>query len=105
MGIGAALIVRPVGRPDGEGRRVPPVDSVLGQLRGFCATAVGDAALMDFGEAAEFAGRVEEISRAAEYLQLVAAGAVERTRKEAAAVGAPALDDGYRKTSEFLRDR
>ncbi|MEQ4520961.1 DUF222 domain-containing protein [Pseudarthrobacter sp. B907] len=105
MGIGAALIALPAGRPDGEGRRVPPVDSILEQLRGFCATAVGDAALMDFGEAAEFAGRVEEISRAAEYLQLVAAGAVERTRREAAADGAPALDDGYRKTGEFLRDR
>ncbi|QDY89107.1 DUF222 domain-containing protein [Arthrobacter sp. UKPF54-2] len=105
MGIGAALIARPAGRPDGEGRRVPPLDSVLGQLRGVCATAVGDAALLGFGEAAEFAGRVEEISRAAEYLQLVAAGAVQRTRFEAANDGAPALDDGYRKTSEFLRDQ
>ncbi|QDY89637.1 DUF222 domain-containing protein [Arthrobacter sp. UKPF54-2] len=105
MGIGAALIVRPAGRPDGEGRRVPPLDSVLGQLRGFCATAVGDAALLGFAEAAEFAGRVEEITRAAEYLQLVAAGAVQRTRFEAANDGAPALDDGYRKTSEFLRDQ
>ncbi len=101
MGIGAALIVRPAGTPDGEGAGFRRWTARLGQLRGFCATAAGDAALMGFGEAAEFAGQVEEISRAIEYLQLVAAGAVERTRKEAAADGAPALDDGYRKTSEF----
>ena len=61
---------------------------------------------MDFGEASGSAGQVEEISRAVEYLQLVAAGAVDRTRKEAAAAGgARVLDDGYRKSSEFLRDR
>ena len=38
---------------------------------------------MGFVEAADFAGRVEEISRSVEYLQVVAAQAVERTRKEA----------------------
>src|SRR6478609_6167920 len=105
MGISAALIARPAGRPDGDAGGVPSLDIVLGQLRELCATAVQDAALFGFQEAAEFAGQVEEISRAAEYLQLVAAGAVDRTRKEAANNGAPVADDGYRKTGDFLRDR
>ncbi len=35
-------------------------------------------------EAADFAGRVEELSRTVEYLQLIAAAAVDRTRKESA---------------------
>ncbi|QDW28414.1 DUF222 domain-containing protein [Arthrobacter sp. KBS0702] len=107
MGIGAALIARPAGRPGGDVRGVAHnLAGVLGRLQDLCATAVADSSLMDFGEASGFAGQVEEISRAVEYLQLVAAGAVDRTRKEAAAAGsARVLDDGYRKTGEFLRDR
>ncbi|KIS26172.1 HNH endonuclease [Arthrobacter sp. SPG23] len=49
------------------------------------STAVADAAVMRFREAADFAAEVEEISRAAEYLQVVAAGAVDRARREASA--------------------
>ncbi|MFW0774136.1 HNH endonuclease, partial [Paenarthrobacter nitroguajacolicus] len=44
--------------------------------------AAHEAGLFGFVEAADFAGKVEEISRSLEYLQLVAAQAVERTRKE-----------------------
>ncbi|MEV7604209.1 hypothetical protein AB0N65_02075, partial [Paenarthrobacter sp. NPDC089322] len=47
-------------------------ESAAGQARGF-----------DFLEAANFAGTVEEISRTVEYLQIIAAHAVERTRNEA----------------------
>ncbi len=47
-------------------------------------SAAADAArLFGFVEAADFAGRVEEISRSLEYLQVVAAQAVERTRAQA----------------------
>ena len=53
-------------------------------LRTLSSTAVDDAAVSNFREAADFAAGVEEISRAAEYLQIVAAGAVDRTRREAA---------------------
>ncbi|YCK82234.1 HNH endonuclease [Arthrobacter sp. D3-18] len=45
--------------------------------------ASDEARLFGFVEAADFAGRIEEISRSLEYLQVVAAQAVERTRKEA----------------------
>src|SRR6478609_8039820 len=105
MGISAALIARPAGRPGGDAGGVPSMDVVVGRLRELCSTAAQDAALFGFREASEFAGRVEEASRAVEYLQLVAAGAVERTRKEAANEGSPVADDGYRKTGDFLRDR
>ncbi|MGO4122545.1 DUF222 domain-containing protein, partial [Arthrobacter sp. YAF16] len=105
MGTSAALIARPAGWPGDDVRRGRSLRSVLGQLRELTATAAGDAALFGFGEAVEFAAGVEEAARALEYLQVVAAGAVNRTRKEAAAENAPVLDDGYRKTGEFLRDR
>ena len=54
-------------------------------LESLSSTAVADTAVMRFREAADFAARAEEISRAAEYLQIVAAGAVDRTRREASA--------------------
>jgi hypothetical protein len=50
-------------------------------------SATAEARLLGFVEAADFAGRVEEISRSVEYLQLVAAQAVERARKEAQQAG------------------
>ncbi|XKQ76871.1 DUF222 domain-containing protein [Paenarthrobacter ilicis] len=43
-------------------------------------TAVGQAPMFGLGEAADFAGSVEDISRVVEYLQLIAARAVENTR-------------------------
>ncbi|MCX6497213.1 MAG: hypothetical protein NTU93_00250, partial [Arthrobacter sp.] len=118
MGIGAVLVSRPVGRPDVDERgAAPSLGSILGQLRELSATAARDAALLGFGEAADFAGDVEEAARAVEFLQVVAAGAVDRTRKETAndagtcEIGTGAIggvrsgDDGYRSTGEFLQDR
>src|SRR6478735_4173771 len=103
MGISAALIARPAGRPGGDAGGVPSLGNVVVRLRELCATAMQDAALFGFQEASEFAGGVEEASRAVEYLQLVGAAAVDRTRKEAANDGSPVADDGYRKTGDFLR--
>ncbi|AFR30991.1 HNH endonuclease signature motif containing protein [Arthrobacter sp. Rue61a] len=66
---------------------VPGLTQVLGQgaalLESMRSTAAAEARLFGFVEAADFAGRVEEISRSVEYLQVVAAQAVERTRTEA----------------------
>ncbi|MDI2034316.1 HNH endonuclease signature motif containing protein [Paenarthrobacter nitroguajacolicus] len=89
------------------------------------ASALRQASMFDVGEAAAFAGTVEDIARTVEYLQIVAAQAVERTRGECASGKAPAwragwteredaaqgggastaavLDDGYRNAAEFLR--
>ena len=61
-------------------------------------SATAEARLLGFVEAADFAGRVEEISRSVEYLQVVAAQAVERARKEAqqAGPGSSAAAPGWR---------
>lgn len=95
--------------------------------------AAAGARLFGFTEAADFAGRIEELSRAVEFLQIVAAQAVERSRHEAqrahpasapgwrtgwtepeavsdapmpAGRSAPgAMDDGYRNAAEFMRAR
>ena len=74
--------VRSVGS-DGGG--FGDLDRSLELLRGVCSTAVADAGKRGFRESAEFAACVEEISRAGEFLQVVAAGGVERTRREAVA--------------------
>ena len=60
------------------------VDSALAALRASSPAADVDAAWFGLREAADFAGHVEDLSRTVEYFQLVAAAAVERTRKQAA---------------------
>ena len=75
-------------------------------LRDAGTTAAGDAALWGFQAAADFAGTVEEFSRVVEYLQLVAAGAVDRTRKQAAAAASAgkastAWTTGWRDDSSY----
>ncbi len=61
------------------------VDGALAALRAVSATAVEDAASWGLTAASDFAGSVEEISRTVEYLQVVAASAVDRARKQSAA--------------------
>ncbi|MHA7222860.1 HNH endonuclease signature motif containing protein [Arthrobacter sp. RHLT1-20] len=69
----------------------PGVDSALALLRGVIASAARDAALWGYRAASDFAGRVEELSRTVEYLQLVAAAAVDRTRKQSAAAASKGI--------------
>ncbi|MFC8409726.1 DUF222 domain-containing protein [Arthrobacter sp. NPDC057259] len=104
---------------------------IAASLREVCAAAVDDAGVLGFAEAAAFAGDVEELARAVEFLQVVAAGAVDRTRARAAISAASTrggagltgedeaggtgaalkstvagpVGDGYRRTTDFLRDR
>ncbi|MGF4044087.1 HNH endonuclease signature motif containing protein [Paenarthrobacter nitroguajacolicus] len=74
-------------RPKSSAPGLPVLEAALHE----CAAAADalrsmgadEARLFGFVAAADFAGRVEEISRSLEYLQVVAAQAVERTRKEA----------------------
>ncbi|XTR51650.1 hypothetical protein ACOM2C_16520 [Pseudarthrobacter sp. So.54] len=77
------------------------VGEALATLRAVSLTAVGDAALLGFQAASDFAGTVEEASRVVEYLQLVAAAAVDRTRKQSAATAAKRASSwttGWRET-------
>ena len=85
-GVGMLLAIP---RPSPVPREAADVDctleTALTLLRSCTGTAVPDAALFGVTEASDFAGRVEELSRVVDYLQLVAAGAVDRTRSQAAA--------------------
>lgn len=98
------------------------IETCLALLKAAAATAADDALLWNFRDASDFASRVEEFFRTVEYLQLVAAGAVDRTRADAISgaasspvpcpaegpAPAPAPcpgDDGCRNTVEFLRAR
>ncbi|MBP1232539.1 hypothetical protein JOE40_002183 [Arthrobacter sp. PvP102] len=78
-----------VGRPEPlvfDGGGSGGLARCLELLEAISSTAVADAAVLGFQEAADFAASVEEASRMLEYLQVVAAGAVDRTRREASAV-------------------
>ncbi|MDQ4047620.1 MAG: HNH endonuclease [Actinomycetota bacterium] len=95
------------------------LETCLALFKSSAITAAVDAALWNFQDASDFACRVEEISRTAEYLQLVAAHAIELARNEAMSGPSPAAgrspadrpgaagpgDDGCRNTVEFLRAR
>ncbi|KUM35785.1 hypothetical protein [Arthrobacter sp. EpRS71] len=65
---------------------VPALDAALLEVAAATdalrSIAADEVRLLGFVEAADFAGRVEEMSRSVEYLQVVAAQAVERTRTE-----------------------
>ncbi len=63
-----------------RGSLMTKTDDALSSLR---ESIADEARLFGFEEAAGFAARVEEMSRSLEYLQVVAAQAVERTRHEA----------------------
>ncbi|UVJ40465.1 13E12 repeat family protein [Arthrobacter sp. CJ23] len=63
------------------------LDIALGLLQEFAGTAVEDVALFGSRQAADFAGQVEELSRIVDCLQLLAAGLVERVRRQDAVQG------------------
>jgi|GEM_PF-833060 len=85
---GAAPAAGPGADSGGGPARASGLDRALAALREVSATAAEDAGLWGFRAAADFAGRVEELSRTVEYLQVVAAGAVDRTRKQSLAAAA-----------------
>ncbi|WP_395403793.1 DUF222 domain-containing protein [Arthrobacter sp. UC242_113] len=91
------------------------VDQALAVLEPGAITAE-DTALWGFRQAADFAGRVEQLSRQVERLQVLAAGAVDRSRTAALTGAASPLvpvavaeplpgDDGSRNSVEFLQGR
>ncbi|MEO5315116.1 DUF222 domain-containing protein [Pseudarthrobacter sp. CC12] len=100
--------------PGGEGSGPAILGALAEELATAALAAPGLLAIATYSEAADYAGHAEELARTVEYLQLLAAGAVERTRTQAitqaaartthAAVPSPA-DDGCRNTAEFLRLR
>ncbi|MBT2555467.1 HNH endonuclease, partial [Arthrobacter sp. ISL-5] len=88
-GLGAAG----VGTAGGDAMTTGATDSLkrcLDLLGAAVGSAPGELALAGFPAAAEFAGLAEEISRGAEYLQLLGAAAVDRTHTEAINAAGPA---------------
>ncbi|UXM92760.1 HNH endonuclease signature motif containing protein [Paenarthrobacter sp. JL.01a] len=87
---GARILPR-LGDTDGSsvarGGSAPEVgaflDDAVEALAGLRGAAAAEALLFGFVEAADFAGRVEDLARTLEYVQIIAAQAVERTRNEA----------------------
>ncbi|MEO8281909.1 MAG: hypothetical protein ABI568_00665, partial [Pseudarthrobacter sp.] len=57
--------------------------AAIAVVRAAVAAAPDHLALAGYIEAAEFAAHTEELSRSAEYLQILSAGAVDRTRTQA----------------------
>ncbi|GAB5077943.1 HNH endonuclease signature motif containing protein [Arthrobacter sp. AD-310] len=72
-----------IGPPAVGGTGVLDLAGISGLVAGFAAAAPEVLASADYVEAANFAGQVEEIARSVEYLQVLAAGAVDRTRTRA----------------------
>ena len=71
-------------------RAVPVVEAVplvqaVGLVNAAAVAAADDLAMADYVQAADFAGLVEELSRTVDYFQILAAGAVDRTRTRAIA--------------------
>ncbi|UVJ40851.1 HNH endonuclease signature motif containing protein [Arthrobacter sp. CJ23] len=63
------------------------LDSLLGQLQVMADTAADDVGRMGLQDSAAFASQLEEISRTLGYLQIVAAGHLDRTRSQEPSTG------------------
>ncbi|WP_461172454.1 HNH endonuclease [Arthrobacter sp. Z1-9] len=74
----------PAGSPSG-GLGLLSLSEIGGLLAAAAAAAPTMLAAADYVEAADFAGHVEDFSRSVEYLQILAAGTVDRTRTQAIA--------------------
>jgi hypothetical protein len=57
--------------------------AAIGSVNAAAADAPGTLAMASYVDAADFAGLVEDLSRTVDYLQILAAGAVDRTRTQA----------------------
>ncbi|MGF9650403.1 hypothetical protein AAIH32_20790, partial [Pseudarthrobacter oxydans] len=74
----------PAGDPSSAGQPLG-LSEISGLLAAAAAAAPRILAAADYVEAADYAGQVEELSRSVEYLQILGAGTVDRTRTQAIA--------------------
>ena len=65
---------------DSDGLVSAGLPQVIAAVNAAAVAAPDMLALADYGEAADFAGLAEDLSRTVEYMQILAAGAVDRTR-------------------------
>ncbi|WP_442543135.1 DUF222 domain-containing protein [Arthrobacter sp. KN11-1C] len=81
------LLDPPEDRDGGRGGPQRVLEGALAALRSLARTAVDDVGPMGRNDSAAFASGVEELSRTLDYLQLVAAGQLDRVRQEEPAGG------------------
>lgn len=102
------LAVRPGTGTESVAGLAGGLDQATAAMDALRSAAVSEARLFGFADAADFAGKVEEISRTVEFLQIVAAEAVERTRCEAQAAlqssPAPAWRTGWTEPAATASD-
>ncbi|MCQ6272526.1 13E12 repeat family protein, partial [Pseudarthrobacter sp. R1] len=75
----------PAGTPSSATGQPLGLSEISGLLAAAAAAAPRILAGADYVEAADYAGQVEDLSRSVEYLQVLAAGTVDRTRTQAIA--------------------
>ena len=73
-----------------EATGIDALRQALAALNAAAVTAPGKLAMANYAEAANFAAVAEEISRSVDYLQILGAGAVDRTRTQAITAAATA---------------
>lgn len=83
---------------------LPTLDAIRASLTEVSNAAVPASDTFSFREAADFAGRIEQISRTLDYLQLVAARAVDRTRRQASLRTTPGAEGGNGSWTTGWRD-
>lgn len=102
------LAVRPGTGTESVAGLAGGLDQATAAMDALRSAAVSEARLFGFADAADFAGKVEEISRTVEFLQIIAAEAVERTRCEAQAAlqssPAPAWRTGWTEPAATASD-
>lgn len=102
------LAVRPGTGPESVAGLAGGIDQAAAAMDALRLGAVSEARLFGFADAANFAGKVEEISRTVEFLQILSAAAVERTRCEAQAAlqssPAPAWRTGWTEPAATASD-
>lgn len=88
--------------PAPAGNEVMDLAEISGVVAAFAAAAPEVLASADYLTAANFAGQVEEITRSVEYLQVLAVGAVDRTRTRAITDAAAARAQAARSSRSWV---
>ncbi|MFB8368251.1 DUF222 domain-containing protein [Pseudarthrobacter sp. NPDC055928] len=83
--VAASCLPSPAGPPDAS-----VLAEAIAVVKAAAAAGPGFLAMAGYAEAAEYASQVEDLSRSVEYLQVLGAGAVDRTRTQAIADAATA---------------
>jgi hypothetical protein len=86
--VGSGPQFAPASRAGGSGLpNAATLAEAIAVVKAAAEAAPDILAMADYAEAADFAGQAEDLSRTVEYLQVLGAGAVDRTRTQAISAG------------------